>query len=46
VREATKGVEILHSHNVIQSDIGPHNFLLDIDLSLKIGDFGGSSLNG
>ncbi|KAF2245252.1 kinase-like protein [Trematosphaeria pertusa] len=46
VREVTEGVELLHSHNVIQGDVGPHNFLLDIDLSLKICDFGGSSLDG
>lgn len=46
VREATEGVGLLHSHNVIQADVGPHNFLLDIDLSLKICDFGGSSLDG
>jgi serine/threonine protein kinase len=46
VMEATEGVELLHSHNVIQGDVGPHNFLLDIDLGLKICDFGGSSLDG
>jgi serine/threonine protein kinase len=46
VREVTEGVELLHSRNVIQGDVGPHNFLLDIDLSLKICDFGGSSLDG
>jgi len=44
--EATEGVELLHSHNVIPCDVGPHNFLLDIDLRLKICDFGGSSLDG
>jgi serine/threonine protein kinase len=46
VMEATEGVELLHSHGVIQGDVGPHNFLLDVDLSLKICDFGGSSLDG
>lgn len=46
VREVTEAVELLHSHNVIQGDVGPHNFLLDIDLGLKICDFGGSSLDG
>jgi len=46
VREATEGVELLHLHNVIQGDVGPHNFLLDVDLSLKICDFSGSSLDG
>ncbi|KAI1349184.1 kinase-like domain-containing protein [Xylaria sp. FL0043] len=44
--EAIEGVELLHSHGVIQCDVGPHNFLLDGDLSLKICDFAGSSLNG
>ncbi|KAI0529775.1 kinase-like domain-containing protein [Xylaria digitata] len=44
--EATEGVGLLHSHGVIQGDVGPHNFLLDADLSLKICDFGGSSLDG
>ncbi|KAF2021877.1 kinase-like protein [Aaosphaeria arxii CBS 175.79] len=46
VMEVVEGVELLHSYNVIQGDVGPHNFLLDIDLSLKICDFGGSSLDG
>ncbi|KAJ8120701.1 hypothetical protein ONZ43_g2655 [Nemania bipapillata] len=44
--EAAEGVELLHSHGVVQSDVGPHNFLLDADLSLKICDFGGSSVDG
>ncbi|KAF2965285.1 hypothetical protein GQX73_g8296 [Xylaria multiplex] len=46
VIEATESVELLHSHGVIQGDVGPHNFLLDADLSLKICDFSGSSLDG
>ena len=46
VMEVTEAVELLHSHNVIQGDLGPHNFLLDIDLVPKICDFGGSSLDG
>jgi serine/threonine protein kinase len=45
VREAAEGVELLHSHAVIQSDVGPHNLLLDAHLSLRICDFGGSSLD-
>ncbi|OIW30510.1 kinase-like protein [Coniochaeta ligniaria NRRL 30616] len=44
--EAAEGVELLHSHGVIHCDIGPHNFLLDDHLSLKICDFGGSSVDG
>ncbi|KAI3319140.1 kinase-like domain-containing protein [Xylariaceae sp. AK1471] len=46
VMEATEGIELLHSHGVIQGDVGPHNFLLDVNLGLKICDFGGSSLDG
>jgi serine/threonine protein kinase len=46
VRDVTEGVELLHSHDVIQGDVGPHNFLVDVDLRLKICDFGGSSLDG
>ena len=46
VIEVAEAIDLLHSHNVIQSDVGPHNFLLDIDLRLKICDFGGSSLDG
>ncbi|KAI1162753.1 kinase-like domain-containing protein [Nemania serpens] len=44
--EAAEGIELLHSHGIIQADVGPHNFLLDVNLSLKICDFGGSSLDG
>ncbi|KAI0809968.1 kinase-like domain-containing protein [Xylaria sp. FL0064] len=44
--EGIEGIELLHSHGVIQCDVGPHNFLLDADLSLKIRDFAGSSLDG
>lgn len=44
--EAAEGIELLHSHNVIQADVGPHSFLLDSSLSLKISGFGGSSLDG
>ncbi|USP80554.1 kinase-like protein [Curvularia clavata] len=46
VMEAAEGIELLHSHDVIHADVGPHNFLLDSSLSLKISDFGGSSLDG
>lgn len=44
--EAAEGVALLHAHGVIQADVGPHNFLLDADLALRISDFGGSSLDG
>lgn len=36
----------LHSVGVIHCDISPRNFLLDLDLNLKISDFGGASLSG
>lgn len=44
--EATESIKLLHSHGVLQGDVGPHNFLLDNNLELKICDFGGSSLDG
>lgn len=44
--EAAEGIQLLHSNGIIQGDVGPHNFLLDKDLSLKICDFGGSSVDG
>ncbi|KAJ8129564.1 hypothetical protein O1611_g4067 [Lasiodiplodia mahajangana] len=44
--QAAEGVQLLHSYGVVQCDVGPHNFLLDADLELKICDFGGSSLDG
>ena len=45
-REAAEGLQRLHSANVIHCDVEPKNFLLDSDLSLKIADFSGSSLDG
>ncbi|KAB5580465.1 kinase-like domain-containing protein [Coniochaeta sp. 2T2.1] len=44
--EAAEAVALLHSHGVIHCDVGPHNFLLDDLLSLKIADFAGSSVDG
>lgn len=44
--EAAEALELLHSCGVLQADVGPHNFLLDAELSLRICDFGGSSLDG
>ena len=46
VREAAEGLQLLHSANVIHCDVEPRNFLLDAELSLKIADFSGSSLEG
>lgn len=46
VKESAVGVDFLHSQNVIQSDLGPHNILIDSDHGLKFCDFAGSSLDG
>ncbi|KAL3428433.1 hypothetical protein PVAG01_01942 [Phlyctema vagabunda] len=45
-REAAEGLQLLHDADVIHCDVEPRNFLIDANLSLKIGDFGGSSLRG
>ncbi|TPR01343.1 hypothetical protein CAN33_0038830 [Aspergillus niger] len=45
-RQAAEGIQLLHHHNVIHSDISPNNFLLDSNLDLKISDFAGSSVCG
>ncbi|KAF2456014.1 kinase-like domain-containing protein [Lineolata rhizophorae] len=44
--QAAEGVQLLHSANVIHCDVGPRNFLVGADLSLRIADFSGSSLQG
>jgi serine/threonine protein kinase len=46
ILEAAEGLQLLHSADIIHCDVEPKNFLLDTDLSLKIADFGGSSLHG
>ncbi|TVY88096.1 G-type lectin S-receptor-like serine/threonine-protein kinase [Lachnellula willkommii] len=46
IAQAAEGLQLLHSAGVIHCDVGPHNFLLDADMSLKIIDFSGSSLDG
>ncbi|KAH7240056.1 kinase-like domain-containing protein [Fusarium redolens] len=45
IMQAAEGVELLHRSAVIHCDVGPHNYLLDHQLDLKIADFAGSSLN-
>jgi len=45
-REAAEGLQLVHDVGVVHYDVGPHNFLLDEKLSLKISDFGGSSVDG
>ncbi|KYK55228.1 hypothetical protein DCS_07190 [Drechmeria coniospora] len=46
VRQAAEGLHLLHESGILHCDVGPHNFLLDSALDLKIADFGGSSVNG
>ncbi|KAF2271386.1 kinase-like protein [Westerdykella ornata] len=46
IAQAAEGLHLLHSAGIIHCDVGPHNLLLDADLSLKIADFSGSSLDG
>jgi serine/threonine protein kinase len=43
--DAAAAIHLLHSANVVHCDVGPHNFLLDADLKLRIADFGGSSID-
>ncbi|KAK0764787.1 hypothetical protein N5P37_002256 [Trichoderma harzianum] len=45
-RQAAEGLQLLHAFDILHCDVGPHNFLLDASLNLKIADFGGSSING
>ncbi|KFY06662.1 hypothetical protein V492_07866 [Pseudogymnoascus sp. VKM F-4246] len=45
-KEAAEGLQLLHDAEIIHCDVEPKNFLLDADLSLKISDFSGSSLEG
>ncbi|KAH6955690.1 kinase-like domain-containing protein [Ilyonectria sp. MPI-CAGE-AT-0026] len=46
ISQAAEAVSLLHSNGIVHCDIGPHNFLLDANLDLKIADFSGSSLDG
>ncbi|KAG5795056.1 hypothetical protein H9Q69_005899 [Fusarium xylarioides] len=43
--QAAEGLDLLHRSAIIHCDVGPHNYLLDHHLDLKIVDFAGSSRN-
>jgi len=45
-QEAAEGLQLLHDADVIHCDVEPRNFLIDANLGLKIGDFGGASFKG
>ncbi|PGH01796.1 hypothetical protein AJ80_08963 [Polytolypa hystricis UAMH7299] len=42
----TSALCYIHSHRVLQVDIGAHNVLLDWDDNVKLADFAGASLDG
>lgn len=46
ISDAAAAIHLLHSAKIIHCDVGPHNFLLDANLDLKISDFSGSSIDG
>ncbi|WEW54623.1 hypothetical protein PRK78_000043 [Emydomyces testavorans] len=43
--QATEAIRYIHSINVIHSDIGSHNFLIQEDGTLVLADFGGSMID-
>ncbi|KAF2226984.1 kinase-like domain-containing protein [Elsinoe ampelina] len=43
VQDALESVDLLHTHDVIHSDLKAENFLVDAQLRLRITDFSGSS---
>ena len=45
-QEAAEGLQLLQDADVIHCDVEPRNFLIDANLGLKIGDFGGASFKG
>ncbi|PGH12650.1 TKL protein kinase [Helicocarpus griseus UAMH5409] len=44
--QTIRALSHLHSHNIIHCDLAARQLLLDSSLTVKIIDFGGSSLNG
>ena len=45
-QEVAEGLQLLHTHEIIHSDVHPTNFLLDENLSLRVCDFSSVSLRG
>lgn len=45
-RQAVEGLQLLYAFDILHCDVGPHNFLLDASLNLKIAKFSGSSISG
>ena len=45
-RQAAEGLAFIHKQDIIHADVGCHNMLLDSDDTLKLCDFGGSSVEG
>lgn len=46
IKNAIDAVVFIHSHGVVHADIGPRNFLVADNLSLKLCDFAGSIIIG
>ena len=44
--QTAQGLAFIHSRNVLQSDIGCHNILLDHQKDVKFYDFAGSLIDG
>ncbi len=42
-RQAVEAICYIHEKGVLHSDLRPANYLLDVDLSLRLCDFGGST---
>ena len=45
-KQAAEGLAFIHEQDIIHADVGCHNMLLDSDNTLKLCDFGGSSVRG
>jgi serine/threonine protein kinase len=45
-KQVLGAVSYVHSQNIVHGDVGIHNLLVGNDYSLKLTDFGGSSIDG